>query len=319
MTSLAVFCSILWLLAACSQSTKVQKTGKEASPQSNYMPGKKSIFVPKSPAVIGNGQLRKTSKQYANNNKIKHQEQVKSTLIHQLQTNVNKMYEEVHTLNQMIEQSVKSTENMDVKPLLKSRAFDLHRQNITNAVKEIIRDKYNRRRLAILKDEKLARPKDPPYQFRSLDGEFLKKSQKLYSKLYASNPFHEQGIMARECGLTALEATDQYTGKNQGIKARVAYHTAEAMEWIVAGKVFLEDERQYIYEFCVGKSLLNGEKIENKLSLIPDIANYLTTSKLTVEIQIAKEVLSVISEKTEAKTEAKTKLNINQNKEALSE
>ena len=167
--------------------------------------------------------------------------------------------------------TVESTKDMDVNPILHSRAFELHEENITEVAKNIIKAKYSRRELAILEDEEFTAPTEPHYEFQYLEGEFLERGERVYSQLYESNPVHKQGYVARELGLFALEVADEEAGEGNPGGAALALDAGEALSDIALGITPFVGFGKDVYEALTGRHLITGRSLtgfERSLSVL---------------------------------------------------
>ena len=130
---------------------------------------------------------------------------------------------------------------------------------IDAAVYEKLKSQYSRGELRVLNDPSFTKPEEEPYQFTSPAGEFLDKNRMVYEKLRQANPYHEQGILARGCGLKFVQTADAfYAGGNEEL-AQKTHQKAQAMIGIAEGG--LPFEAKSIYEVCTGKDLLTGRDI----------------------------------------------------------
>ena len=137
----------------------------------------------------------------------------------------------------------------------------LYQQNIVQGAIEHLQSKYSRAELGLLENKTfIPIPTDEPYEFLSPAGEFLDKNKALYEKLRNTAPYHEQGQLARECGLKKIALADKEFSKGKTQEAGEAYRSAMAMNVIVSGKLPLGPERVF-YESCTGKNLLTGQVV----------------------------------------------------------
>ena len=138
-------------------------------------------------------------------------------------------------------------------------------KEIVNPVKENLKDKHSRTALGLLK-EPLDKSDDwEPYQFQFADEELSAEEKKnplrqphkfirLYRKLWHVNPFYEQGIWARKCGLAAIELADINTLIESPKEAEIFYQSALAMEKIAVLGILPDDMERSIYEHCTEKT-----------------------------------------------------------------
>ena len=137
----------------------------------------------------------------------------------------------------------------------------LYNQEIQQPLHENLRSQHTRTRLGLLlNNEELSLPMETPYVFQSSEGEFLDKNKKLYQEFFEANPFHEQGLLARECGLKDIVHADQAFSQGNLEIAESKYKSALAMTLIVSGEL-PEGEPKTLYEKCTNKNLLTGIQI----------------------------------------------------------
>ena len=137
-------------------------------------------------------------------------------------------------------------------------AIELYEQTVTDIANDVLKTKYTRRELGLLQDEDLTLPPEEElYEFLSPEGEFLDKNKTVYEKLRNANPFHEQGVLARECGLQKVITADQEFSTTENESAQKAYEFAQSMLKIALGELPLDKTRD-LYETCTGKDLLTG-------------------------------------------------------------
>ena len=123
---------------------------------------------------------------------------------------------EVSELRQVVQESTDITEKSSKKAVLSvPSSQDYYKQEISDKVNALMEENHERRDLAILEDKGLGMPQEEPYQFRA---NFVVKNRDLYNKIRETNPYHEQGIRGRNCGLSALEVADEETGYRRGRK-----------------------------------------------------------------------------------------------------
>ena len=179
-----------------------------------------------------------------------------------IQSEENNLKNNLEALFQQTE-SMKNQEGSLAKLSLSSDDLvDLHDQEIDDSVREILKSKYSRAELAILEDKELTKPQEELYQFQSSASGFLEKNKKLYQTLRQANPFHEQGLLARQFGLASVKIADQLFAKNQKQLAETAYHTGSSLITISLGSLPEGDERS-VYEILTQKNLLTGEDLKD--------------------------------------------------------
>lgn len=153
-----------------------------------------------------------------------------------------------------------SEENIEniVDPIDTSESVvELYDQTITDIANDHLKTKYDRSQLGLLQDEELIPPQENPYEFLSPEGEFLDKNKVVYEKLRNANPYHEQGLLARECGLKKVILADQEFSTENKESAQTNHAFAQAMLIITLGELPL-DEKRNLYEICTGKDLITG-------------------------------------------------------------
>ena len=142
---------------------------------------------------------------------------------------------------------------------------------IVDPVKKKLKATHSRTELGLL-EEPLEKPDDDstPYQFQFADTELSEEEKndplrqphkyiRLYRRLWHANPFHEQGILARKCGLAAVEVADIKMLTELPREAEIFYKSALAMEKIAIFGVLPKKMERSIYEHCTGKNLITGK------------------------------------------------------------
>ena len=160
--------------------------------------------------------------------------------------------QQLTTLSQMIQSSLENNLH-----LYSSKAV-FPPQDFQEPIDNILKSKYNRGQLAFLGD-----PFNSPEEihlFISPSGEFLDKNKELFKTLWKTNPFHEQGILARECGLNNIRKADQEFSKGDSAKAEEQYQSAYALMNIVSGNLPLDTSKLF-YESCTNQNLVTGETL----------------------------------------------------------
>ncbi len=177
----------------------------------------------------------------------------------------NRLSENINSLNQILAQ-IKPPVHIDTVNQRGGAFPDFgegiyyNREN-TKLVHDILKSKYDRRTLGLIDDEELSKPDEEPYQFQSPEGEFLEEIKELYFELYSANPFHEQGIGAREIGLSAVEVADQEYAQGNKETASAAFQVAEAASDITLGAIPYVGLGKDVYEAFTGKHLLTGRTL----------------------------------------------------------
>ena len=204
-------------------------------------------------------------------------------------------------------------------------AVQLYQEEIEAPVRTLLRSRYDRKDLSLLEDEELNRPLDPPYEFQSPEGEFLDKNQALYEDLRQANPYHEQGVLAREVGLSAVETADQEFAQGNSAMAEIAHSIGQSMKNIVSGFVGATGETpadialgftpyvgtgKDIYELFTGRHLLTGRSLtlfERSMSAVGIAlsavsSGVLNSSSAKLSLQKTGQLLSKINSKFLNKT-----------------
>ena len=178
-----------------------------------------------------------------------------------LQSGENKLKTHLEALAQQTDRSIQDQTPLDELSLISEELVSLYDQKIDRPVHEILKSKYSRAELAVLDDEKLNEPQEEPYVFISPEGEFLDKLQTLYTKLRQANPWHEQGLRAREVGLFAVETADEEFSEGNEDSAEAAYQIGETMADIALGVLPYIGAGKDAYELFTGLHLLTGRKL----------------------------------------------------------
>ena len=212
---------------------------------------------------------------------IKNSQKIEETLyntaydlarIHILEPSEKTLNTQLESLNQTTSESVKFTKYTDFHQILSdSSPTALYERNISEAVKNHIQARYDRRDMEVLRDKGLGQPEEEPYEFKSPEGAFLEKNKTLYEKLSEANPYHEQGIRAREIGLSAVEVADEEFANGQKETAELAYSLGESMADIALGVLPYVGVAKDVYEAITGKHLLTGRSltgVERSLSFV---------------------------------------------------
>ncbi len=222
----------------------------------------------------------------------------------------NKVKNDIASLSQSLDQLfVRETENIDMRALYHADPRGLYVENVRDVAKSALRTQYDRSQLSFLNDEKLSAPKEPPYEFQSPAGEFLEKTKKLYEKLRTSNPYHEQGIRAREIGLSAVETADEEYSAGNELEAELAYQIGEGMADIVLGVLPVVGLGKDVYEAFTGRHLLTGRSLtafERSMSVMGIALSSLSggvvsSSAIKQSLKTTDKVLSQINKKLLAK------------------
>jgi len=175
-----------------------------------------------------------------------------------LQRTSGRLDEALRTLARKSKESNTAIKNTYMEPVFhESDSYKRYQKNITEVAQQKIKSKYTRAELGLLKKEELIPPEEDLYRLLSPDGEFFDKLRDVYGKLRNANPYHEQGILARECGLQRVILGDQEFLKGNKEKAQEIYNHTQFLMKIVLGELPLGKERD-IYQTCTGKDLLTG-------------------------------------------------------------
>ena len=152
------------------------------------------------------------------------------------------------------------------------------------AVREVLETKYARYELGAVYEDAPLKQGDIPYQFKSSEGEFLEKSKALYDKLYQANPYHEQGITARDIGLSAVETADAEFAQGNKESAELTYQIGGKMSDIAFGVLPNVGLAKDVYEAFVGRHLLTGRSLsafERSLSVAGIVLSEVTAGALS--------------------------------------
>ena len=185
-----------------------------------------------------------------------------------------------------------------------------YEENVENKVKDFLKSKYSRKELGFFNDQKLSEPEEEPYEFTSPEGEFLEKNKAVYEKLRNANPSHEQGILAREVGLSAVEVADEEFANGNEPEAETAFQIAEAMSDIALGVMPYIGTGKDIYELVTGKHLLTGRDLtifERSMSgvgiaLAGVSSGFLNSGQLKAALNTTNAVFSKVNRKLLART-----------------
>ena len=217
--------------------------------------------------------------------------------------------EDTRSLSRAMNRPLKQVENVNTQTIFdKNSSLPLYDQRINQPIYDHLREKYDRRELGLLEDEELFRPEDEPYEFQSPEGEFLDKNRELYDQLWAANPYHEQGVKAREIGISAVEVADQEFARGDEPTAETAFQVGEAMLDIVLGLTPYVGLGKDVYEALTGQHLLTGRKLstfERSLSvagiaLSATSAGVLSSGSLKLSIQKTRKIFKKINEKLQS-------------------
>ena len=233
----------------------------------------------------------------------------------QLEQSTKAVHENINTLKETVEDSIIfSEENIEdiIGPVNPPQsATELYDQTVTDIANDILKTKYTRRELGLLQDEDLILPpEEEPYEFLSPEGEFLDKNKAVYEKLRYANPYYEQGILAREVGLSAVEVADEEFAEGNEPEAETAFQIAETMSDIAIGLTPYVGAGKDAYELVTGKHLLTGRDLtlfERSMSGVGLIlasmsGGTLSSGVVKLSIQQTNKVLHKINAKLLAKT-----------------
>ena len=173
-----------------------------------------------------------------------------------LQTDFQKaqmnLKQQLTTLSQAIQSSLENNLH------LYSSTTSFPPQDFQELIDNALKSKYTEGQLAFLGDY-FDSPEET-HPFISPQGEFLEKNKELFKTLWNANPFHEQGMLARECGLTNIRKADQEFSKGESAQAEEQYQSAYALMNIVSGNLPL-DKSKIFYESCTDQNLITGETL----------------------------------------------------------
>ena len=191
---------------------------------------------------------------------------------HILEPSEKTLNTQLEDLNQTVSESVKFTKYTRFHEILNdSSATALYERNISEVVNKHIQARYDRRDMEVLRNKGLGQAEEEPYEFKSPEGAFLEKNKELYNKLREANPYHEQGIKAREIGLSAVEVADEEFANGQKETAELAHSLGESMADIALGVLPYVGVAKDVYEAITGKHLLTGRSltgVERSLSFV---------------------------------------------------
>ena len=216
----------------------------------------------------------------------------------------------IQALHQSVDIFTSPTEQIDLHSFQMEESPDLYEQNITQSVHEILKSKYDRRELGLTGDQELSQPNTEPYEFISPEGSFLDKNKNLYNKLRESNPFHEQGVIAKDIGISAVETADQEFAEGNDIEAETAFQIGEAMADIALGLTPYVGVGKDAYELLTGKHLLTGRTLslfERSMTVVGLVLSgvsggMLSSGSLKFSLQKTGQVLGKINSKLLDKT-----------------
>ena len=142
-----------------------------------------------------------------------------------------------------------------------------------------LKDKYDQRQLGLISESYISQSNDIPYTFISPQGKFLSECQKIYAQIQETQPFNEQGILAKEIALAAIETADQLFAQGETSSAQTALYIVEIISNITLGFMPYIGLGKDIYELFTGKHLLTGRTLtsfERSLSVGGIIFSLLT-------------------------------------------
>ena len=182
---------------------------------------------------------------------------------------------------------------------------DHYEADVTDVAIDILRANHDRRQLSLLNDEAFNKPEEEPYEFQSPEGEFSEKNRSLYAELYEANPFHEQGVYAREIGLAAVQVADEEFAQGNTEEANLAYQIGEGVSDITLGVISYVGTGKDAYEALIGKHLLTGRTLsgfERSMSVVGIAlsamsAGVLSSGHVKLVLNSTESVLSKIRQK----------------------
>ena len=197
---------------------------------------------------------------------------------------INRVEQDIESVGQALNESVIKTKHINLRPLFQAKAYERYVHTVENVVKDSLKTRHERKELAFFKDPDLTALKPYFYEFKSSEGEFLEKSKVLYEKLYQANPYHEQGLRARDIGLSAVETADEEYAKGNKEEANLAYQIGEGMSDIALGVLPYVGLAKDVYEAFVGRHLLTGRALsvfERALSVAGIVLSGVTAGALS--------------------------------------
>ena len=125
----------------------------------------------------------------------------------------------------------------------------------------VLQVKYDQRQLGLITETYTSQPYDLSYTFVSPKGEFLRECQKIYAQIQQTHPFNEQGILAKDIALAAIETADRLSAEDEMSSAQIALRVAEIISDITLGFTPYIGLGKDIYELFTGKHLLTGRTL----------------------------------------------------------
>ena len=168
---------------------------------------------------------------------------------------------DINSLSEDVETITSGDDQFDINTAIGPSSYEAYQNNVTKPVHDVFRLKYSREELSLIGNKELSKDLSEPYEFISPEGEFLDKNKALYEKLNEANPYHEQGVRAREIGLTAVETADEEYAEGNTATAETAFQVGEAMSDIALGALPYVGVGKDIYELFTGKHLLTGRTL----------------------------------------------------------
>ena len=142
---------------------------------------------------------------------------------------------------------------------------ELYEANISEGVHRVMKAQYAPHELDIIGENKASGKEEDlqgaSYQFQSPAGEFLDQNQALYLKLRTAHPYHEQGRLAKDLALIAVEVADEEYTQGRGPEATIAYQVGEAAADIALGVTPYVGLGKDVYEALTGRHLLTGRRL----------------------------------------------------------
>ena len=190
--------------------------------------------------------------------------EAKKILNRQFLSDQNQFKVALDHLESEVDHSINAFQSSPGKGMLfdNQRAHVRFEENIENRVIEALKSKYSRSELSLLEKEEFNTPDEESYAFQSTGEEdFLNQLKALYNDIWLANPFHEQGILAKDCAISSVKISDKALLDGNTLEAKTAFKAGELLKDIVLGELFITEIPRFIYEYCVGKNLLTGESI----------------------------------------------------------
>lgn len=174
------------------------------------------------------------------------------------QANINELISSVGHAEPFLESDVAA-------PSIWGERVDYRHDNTEDTIRQAMSSSFSDKELALIDElNNSQRIKNShKYQFKSPKGDFLTKNRDLYQRLYSSSPYHEQGIRAREIGLTAVQVADQEFASGRNEEAEVAHQIGQNMLDISLGLVPYVGVGKDAFEAVSGKNFVTGATLSS--------------------------------------------------------